>query len=105
MADNISEGEKKIMNNNPKVASVNMIHDIIGDGGNGLSFKITVIVLTIALVVFGAIMIAYGKIFAGIVLIAIGGILVFTTIGIKYKSKKYKVDKKIMDDIEPLFKD
>ncbi|MGN1126177.1 MAG: hypothetical protein ACI4RI_01925, partial [Ruminococcus sp.] len=79
MANNINEGEKKVMNNNPKVASVNMIHDIVGDGGDSLSFKITVIVLTLLMLVIGIVLIVNSRVFSGVVIIVIGGILLFTT--------------------------
>ena len=105
MTNNINEGEKKVMNNNPKVANVNMIHDIVGDGGDSLSFKITVVVLTLLMLVIGIILILNSRVFSGIVIIVIGGILLFTTVGLKFKRKKYKVDKKIVENIEPLFKD
>ncbi|MGN1131977.1 MAG: hypothetical protein ACI4RL_03665 [Ruminococcus sp.] len=105
MTNNINKGEKKVMDNNPTVARVNMIHDIVGDGGNGLAFKVTVAVLTFLMLVIGIALIANGRVFTGIVIIAIGAILLFTTIGFKYKRKKYRVDKKIVEDIEPLFKD
>ena len=105
MSDNINEGEKKIMNNNPKVASVNMIHDIVGDGGDGLAFKVTVAVLTFLMTVIGIALIVNGRVVSGIIVLSIGAVLLFTTIGIKYKRKKYRVDEKIVKDIEPLFKD
>lgn len=105
MTNNINEGEKKVMNNNPKVASVNMIHDIVGDGGDGLAFKVTVAVLTFLMTVIGIALIANGRVVSGIIVLSIGAVLAFTTIGLKYKRKKYRVDEKIVKDIEPLFKD
>lgn len=105
MNNNVNEGDKKIMNNNPTVKNVNMINDIIGDSGNTRSYKIIVIILTVLMSLIGILMLIGGRITAGIIFFVIAFILLFTTIGIKFKSKKYKVDNKIVEEIEPLFKD
>ena len=55
--------------------------------------------------VIGVALIANGRVVSGIIVLFIGAVLAFTTIGLKYKRKKYRVDKKIVEDIEPLFKD
>ncbi len=97
--------EEKIMNNNPKVASVNMVNDIIGDSNKGIGFKILVGVLTFCLVAVGVGFIILGRIFAGVVLVLIGAVLVITTMNIKLNRKKYRIDEKKIKEIEPLFKD
>ncbi len=101
----VNKGEEKVMNNNPTVASVNMVHDIVGDSGNSLGFKVVVAVLTFLMLVIGTLLIINGRVLTGIIIIIIGGILLFTTIGFKYKRKKYRMDKKIVEEIEPIFKD
>lgn len=97
--------EEKIMNNNPKVASVNLVNDIIGDSHKSLGFKVIVGVLTFCLAVIGIGIIILGYILTGVVLIFIGAVLVYTTMNVKFKRKKYQIDEKKVKDIEPLFKD
>ncbi|MBQ9673989.1 MAG: hypothetical protein IJV39_05120 [Ruminococcus sp.] len=104
---NVNKGEQKIMNNNPTVSGVNFVNDLIGgeEGSKSLGFKVMVAVLVTAMVVVGSVFLIYGKPVSGIIFIVIAAILFITTTGIKHKSKKYKIDKKIVDEIEPLFKD
>lgn len=103
----INNGEKKIMNNNPTVASVNFINDVIGgeEGSKSLGFKVMVWVVIVIMALLGGLMIISGKIIAGVILVVIDAILFITSLGLKFKSSKYKVNKEIVDNIEPLFKD
>ncbi len=97
--------EEKIMNNNPKVASVNMVNDIIGDSYKTVGFKVLVGVLSFCLIAISIAFFIFGKIFLGVVFLAIGVILIYTTSNHKFKRKKYQLDEKKMQDIKPLFKD
>ncbi len=103
----INKGEKKIMDNNPAVARVNLVNDLIGgeEGSKSLGYKVLVAVLVTLMLLIGVFMYVFGKFIAGSVFIVVAVILFFTTTGLKFKSKKYKVDKKIVDKVEPLFKD
>lgn len=103
--NNVNVGEKKIMDNNPTVARVNLVNDLIGDDYKSRGFKILVAVFAIILIGLAIVFLAYGKIIAGIIFLAIAAILVATSVGFKFKSKKYQVDKKIIDDVQPIFKD
>ena len=105
MHNDVNKGEKKVMNNNPTVASVNLVHDIVGDSDKGLGFKVVVGVLTTLMVIIGIALIINDRILTGIIIVLIGLTLLFTSIGFKYKRKKYRVDEKIVEDIKPLFKD
>ena len=105
MHNDVNKGEKKVMNNNPTVASVNLVHDIVGDSDKGLGFKVVVGVLTTLMVIIGIALVINDRILTGIIIVLIGLTLLFTSIGFKYKRKKYRVDEKIVEDIKPLFKD
>lgn len=104
MNHDVNKGEKKIMNNNPTVKGVNFVNDLVGDSGNTRGYKIFSTIIACVLFVIGMLFFVAGKIFTGLFLYVIAIILILTTYKMKFKSSKYKVDKKI-EEIEPLFKD
>ncbi|MCH5202193.1 MAG: hypothetical protein J1F17_03200, partial [Oscillospiraceae bacterium] len=77
MHNDVNKGEKKVMNNNPTVASVNLVHDIVGDSDKGLGFKVVVGVLTTLMVIIGIALVINDRILTGIIIVLIGLTLLF----------------------------
>jgi hypothetical protein len=106
MAKNdVNVGEKKIMDNNPTVAGVNLVNDLIGDDYKSRGYKVLIAIFAVILTACAVIFLAYGKIITGIIFLIISALLIATTVGFKVKRKKYQVDEKIINDVQPLFKD